>query len=263
MSMFVWVALLVAASPERQLSARQSAATPTYTRDDPVSSSTEPNDGMNRLLKIIVLDHIPHDYVDDDQWGATARRFNGIRLRREGLRVETKRDWVDVNHGVWQKSSARLIDPEQHFEVSLTNVRAIDRSNTAFDISLSTPLALEGRQAHWVNGVQLYSLSIDAEAQVRLSLSCNVQIQIELNNSVPVLSVRPTVTAAQLHVDSFAVKRVSKLGGEFAQQVTRLVESPLNDRLAQQNRQLVEKLNREIEKHAGDFQIPLHALRFH
>ena len=57
---------------------------------------------MAALLTKLVLSNMPHQYADDKKWGHQEKRWDGVRIRREGLRVETKRRWKMVNHGTWQ-----------------------------------------------------------------------------------------------------------------------------------------------------------------
>ena len=68
---------------------------------------------------------------------------------------------------------------------------------------------------------------------------------------------RPRVAAARLRLSEFRIHRVSKLGGEFAQQVTRLARELLEKKLADYEPKLVEKCNAAIERHAGEWRISL------
>ena len=223
-----------------------------------IAVSADPSaNAINHLITKIVWDSVPHEYADSKDWGKTTRRWDGIRLRRDGWKVETKRVWTTVNHGLWKKYAAKLIDPEHQFSVELANVRAATGEGIAFDLTFIVPLAVEVRQARWVNGLQLYSVSADVEAKIRLTVSCELSSTLDSKVLPPDVIFRPKATAADLQVEQFAVKRVSKVGGEFAEQVTQLVESQLDHLAAAQEPKIVEKINRQIEKRTDDFRIEI------
>lgn len=225
---------------------------------DAIAVPADPSaNAINHLITKLVVDSIPHEYNDTEAWGKTLRRWDGVRLRREGWKLETKRAWTSVNHGVWRKYSAQLVDPEHQFSVELTNVHAGSSAGIAFDLTFVVPLAAEVRQARWVNGVQLYSLSVDTEAKIRLTVSWELSSTLDSQKLPPDVIFRPKATAADLHVEHFDVKRVSKIGGEFAEQVTQLVEVQLDDLAAAEEPRIVERINRQIEKRADDFRISL------
>jgi len=58
----------------------------------------------------------------------------------------------------------------------------------------------------------------------------------------------PHVEDAEIELADFRIDRVSKAGGEFAQQVTRIVKSKLDKKIAAKEDKLVAKLNAKIEK---------------
>ena len=212
---------------------------------------------FNQLMTQLVLNNMPHSYADDKRWGKTQQRFGGIQLRRDGWNVETKRKWVTVNHGLWQKSSAHLVDPANQFSVQLANVRAGGDDRTAFDLIFVSPLAISGRQAQWVNGVQLYSVSADADAKIRLTVTCEMSIKLDFQRLPPDVVFEPRATAADLQVEHFAVKHISKVGGEVAEQATQWVESQLDEQVAAKESKIVDKINKQIAKHQDEMRISL------
>ncbi len=247
-----WAVLLVPVVCDARQQGVEADTIAQYT--DNGSSATEP---LNQLITHIVLDNLPHSYNDDRRWGKTVQRFGGVQLRRDGWKVETKRKWATVNHGLWQKSSARLVDPDNQFSVQLANVRAGGDDRTAFDLIFDTPLSISGRQSKWVNGVQLYSLSADAEAKIRLTITFEMSMQLDFKKLPPDVVFEPRATAADLHVEHFAVNHISKVGGEIAQQATQWVESQLDEQVSAKEAKIVEKINHQIEKHKSDLRVSL------
>lgn len=254
-----WVLLATLGVFPKQEDAARPAPTPTSESAALSAMPRDDSDGaaLNRLVTQWVLESVPHTIHDDRDWGTTTKRFNGVRLRREGTRLETKRDWVDVNHGVWRKATARLVDPEKQFSIEIKNVRLTDQAETAFDVAVHSPLAAEVRQSHWVQGVQLYSVSADLTATVKLTLSCTLDVQWDFADRTRAVEIKPRVTAADLLLEDFAVQHVSKLGGEFAQQVTKIAESYLARQTDTHERVIVEKLNRQIAKESDNLRISI------
>ncbi len=214
-------------------------------------------ESLNELITGLVLQQMPHQYVRDKDWGKQEERFDGIRLRREGWRIETKRKKKQVNHGTWRKYSAELLDPRRQFFVSVGNIHQTPDDRLGFDVDFKSPLKLFGRQSKWVSGVQLYSISAEGKADVRLRVQLKMDIDVDPNQWPPDLVFRPRATAATLHVDEFRIDRISKLGGEFAQQITRAVRDSLDDEIAEKEIELVEKINREFDKHAAKLRLSL------
>ncbi|MCE2791463.1 MAG: hypothetical protein LW697_03295 [Blastopirellula sp.] len=193
-----------------------------------------------------------------DDWGRQAEQFTGVAWRRDpGGKLETKRQWTKVNDGIWRMYSAELIDPAQTFEVKLENLREQQPGIVAFDLSFIAALNLHGRQAQWIRGVQLYSFSAEGSARVRLRVGCELGSQLDLRQLPPVIQLKPVVRAAELRLDEFRIDRVSKLGGEFAQQLTAAVRGELDDQLQKKSGDLVEKLNRELQKNETKLKISL------
>ena len=241
----------VAAQDVIELNPPLSQAAPRGTKSETVDPLREPTDldqNLNQMITQLVLANIPHTYTDDKKWGMTDRRFDGVKLRREGLKIETKRKWKTVNHGTWKKYTARLVDPKQKFSVEVKKIRAAENGRLAFEFHTRTPLAISARQSKWVKGIQLYSISADARAEVRLRVDCELGIRLDPTKFPPDVLFDPEVTDASLEVIDFDVDRVSKLGGEVAQQVTKQARSILDDKIEEKEHKLVEKLNRSIDK---------------
>lgn len=213
---------------------------------------------LNALLKGMVLDAIPHTFQEWDDWGRQAEQFAGVAWRRDpGGKLETKRQWIKVNDGIWRMYSAELINPEQTFEVELTNLRESSPGVVIFDLSFVASLNLRTRQAQWLRGVQLYSLSAEGSARVRLNLLCELSSSLVMRQLPPSIQLRPVVREAKLKLDEFKIDRVSKLGGEFAQQITAAVRGELDEKLEKKSADLTKKLNERLVKEQNKLRISL------
>ncbi len=211
-------------------------------------TGTDAGQKLDRLITRLVLENLPHSYEKKKNWGNQDKRWDGVQIRRDGLKVKTKRKWKPVNHGTWKKYSAELIDPDQKFTVQVKNFHRTSSGATGFDIHFTAHLKLHGRQTKWVKGVQLYSLSADGHALVSLVVACELKVSMDASNFPPDLIVDPRAVDAKLRVDQFRLDRISKVGGEFSQQVARQVRKELDDKIREKEKRLVEKINKQLDE---------------
>lgn len=219
------------------------------------ATSADAGEELDRLLTKMVLDNIPHNFEETKDWGGQDERWDGIKVRREGFKIETKRRKKLVNHGTWKKYSAQLLNPNEEFSIEVKNMRETEDEKVAFDVHFSAHLNIEGRQSKWVKGVQLYSLSAEGHTKVRLIVSVELGVTMDINNFPPDLVFVPVAKQADLVVDEFRIDRVSKAGGEFAQQVSKGVRKSLDEKLAEKEDKLVEKINKEFAKNQSKLRL--------
>lgn len=212
---------------------------------------------LNQLITRLVLKSMPHEYERNKGWGAQVERWDGIKWYRDGWEIKTHSRRKMVNHGTWKKYSAALADPQHQFDVTVTNFHQTRDERLGFQVNFMTKLDLFARQAEWVKGVQLYSLSAEGHATVRLTLDMDMAITLDPSRLPPDLIFNPNARRADLVVDEFRIDRISKLGGEFAIQVTRLARKELDDEIAEKEIELVTKINSAIEKNADDLRLSL------
>ncbi len=213
---------------------------------------------IDDLLTKLVLGHLPHNFQQDKDWGAQSERFDGLKVRRKGLQIRTKRKKKMVNHGSWKKFNVSLIDPEKRFSVSVKNMREADQGKVAFDLHCRSDLKIDGRVAKWVKGVQLYSLSLDGKARVRLAVTIELETVMDVTKFPPDLIFRPRATEANLDVEDFRIDRISKVGGEVSQQATRWARGVMDEKVKSEEVKLVEKINTDIKKNEKKLRLSLH-----
>lgn len=205
-------------------------------------------DELRATVASMLRDRLPEKYVNDKQWGKTRPVFDGIRLRREGVKLETERRWKQVNDGVWKRYEVEL--PEDRDAVSLTVDRldVVDQQRGRIVLHLETPVHLFGRVAVWERGVQLVSINADADAKVRLALTADVGLRFDILRIPPDLVLDPRVMDARIELVDFRLNRVSQLHGPLAKHLGEGLRETIDDHVAATNATLVEKLNRQIDK---------------
>ena len=200
------------------------------------------------LLRQLALAAIPETYENTKHWGQTRRVWVGLHVSLDGLLLKTKRRWKEANHGTWKRYSAWLIDPDQQFDLRIENIREADQGRIAFEIAIDAKLGLFARLSEWQHGVQLISLSTDAEAVVQLRMTCEARMKLDFEQFVPDLVIEPEITAADLTLVHFDLQRVSNLHGPGVEQLGRSLHDVLQDEINDRRPKLVAQANRQIEK---------------
>ena len=211
-----------------------------------------PSDGMARLARRLLVDNLPETYEDDRKWGKTARRWDGLHLRADGLRIRTKRRWKDVNHGVWQKYRIAVDNPDQNLQLDVRDLRELKPGTVALRIHLVAPVTAHARRARWHYGVQLFSVSVDAQATADVVIDLQVRLRLRTEELLPGVELVPRVHAATFRLRDYRVERVSKLDGRLAYELGDATESLIKRKLAEKEKKLVAKMNRQIERHSDD-----------
>lgn len=207
--------------------------------------SSDAGETVNRELTKLGRKHLPEVHLDTKKWGKQ-KEFSSLLPRSEPL---------VLNHGTWRKYEVRPIDPDETFRVRLKDMRS-EGGKVCFTLECDAKIALEGRQAKWVRGVQLYSVNAEGKAELTLALECKVGVGFDFSGA-PAMVLSPEIESATITIHEFRIDRVSKVGGEFAQQLTRATRDWLDDRQERHEEKLVNKLNQQIEKKKDRLRIPL------
>lgn len=227
--------------------------------DEPVAETTiaASDSGLSELVTKLVAAQLPDQYEKKKNWGATKEVWDGVDVKLDGLRLRTKRKKRTVNHGTWTLYQVRLRDPNQ-FAIRVSNIRRLDDGRVGFEAEFEAPLDIFARLSEWQLGVQLISLSADCEARVRLSLSCAVATRIEAAGKlIPDVVFVPEVTAAHVVLQEFRLHRLSQLHGPLAKHLGSEAREVLEDELAERNREIAAKINRQITKKEDRLRISL------
>src|SRR6187200_48390 len=106
-----------------------------FGQSEPAAGTVIPvGESLQRYITELVLDEVPPEYENTKKWGGTKRVQSGLKWEREGIKIETHRQWKQVNHGTWSRYKLKLVDPESTFEVRLENLRDLGDSTAAFDL---------------------------------------------------------------------------------------------------------------------------------
>ena len=140
----------------------------------PPSAAAEPPDAFTpsaefqEWITAVVREHLPHEYEKKKNWGNQAKTMSGLSVRMEDGRLETRRKFKQANDGSWQMYRVTLKNPEEKFDVRIANIRQLPNGNVGIDMTVLASLEVFGRQSLWERGVQLFSISAEADARVKL-----------------------------------------------------------------------------------------------
>ena len=227
-------------------------------QEEQTTSDSDDAKQLDDLLTKLALESMPVRHVENKNWGQQSERWDGIKVSFQNGKLHTKRRKKKVNHGTWERYEISLVDPAESFSVKLDNFQELAKDEVSFEVAVSADVDVLARQSKWVKGVQLYSISANGSASVQLVLSINLGSSMDVSKFPPDLIFDPQVAEADIELSNFRIDRVSKAGGEFTQQLTRLVRGKIDQQIARKEEKLVEKLNAKLEKNKDRFTLSVH-----
>ena len=217
-------------------------------------------ESLQKTITQLVIEQAPREYENKKKWGGTKKIMSGLDWEIDGVKVETRRQWKEANHGSWSMYRVKLIDAEDKFQVRLENLRDVGDSTAECDLVVVGTLSFYGRLSEWRRGIQLYSLSAEGEARVRLQSHLTMKMSFDLRTLPPDIVVSPKFTAADLILEDLKIQRISHADGPVVKQLSGVVEHGIDDYLADHRQQLVDKMNAQLEKKQDKLRIPLSKL---
>jgi hypothetical protein len=227
---------------------------PAVQADD--SAAVQPShDSVDQLARALVLSTIPREYENTKDWGHSKLQWNGVDVELDGLRIKTKRRWKPVNHGTWTRYRAWLIDPERQLQIRFENLRPSGNRRVLVDVHLEARCGATGRVSQWNRGIQLYSFHADAEASIQLQLTCEIGLEFDTRQLPPDVLLKPKVLDARLQLRDFQLQRISDADGPLVRRLGDSLRGDLEREVNERCEQLVEKLNRSIEKRSDQLRL--------
>lgn len=201
-------------------------------------------------------DQLPRVYEGDKNWGETKKLWAGVKVRRDGLKLKTNRRFREVRHGRWARYQLTLppiglvhADGRPAIEILVDDVHQLPDGRWQIVSSLAAPMGFDARVERWNLGLQWYSVSVRGDLRVRLKTTTTIGFNADYSEVPPALTIDPRVESAELALERFEVDRISKIGGDVAEEIGDFLKDVLRDRLVEkENQRLATKLNDAIEK---------------
>jgi hypothetical protein len=210
-------------------------------------------DALASLLAGLVTDAIPREYEKKQDWGRTKRITTGLRADGNGLDFRIHRRKTQVNHGTWKHYKVRLVNPDEHLEVRIENLRSLEAGRIGLTLYLRGKLHGWAQTRIYNRGLHIITLTAEGDTTLRLWVDCEISMKLAPSLRIPGVSVEPLVTGARLELDDFDLDRLSKVSGELAHELGEGLSHVIEETL--DGPTLVAKLNRAIDKKRDRLQI--------
>ena len=215
---------------------------------------------LSRLIQQAAAEKCPKKFEDTSEWGRTipippAVRFP--RLQRVVLRVNGR---DEVPDGVWRRTLVWLDDPAKDIQIRVLDVQKKDANNYLVTLAAEVAFHGERERKRWRNGVQLFGLSVQADARIRAEFDCAVKIAIDATKLPPEVVAEPKVVATRLELRAFDLNRVGNiLVGDPARDLGDELKGVLQDLLKQREGEVKDYANQALAKalKGGQARIPL------
>jgi hypothetical protein len=224
---------------------------------DQWTSSAAATSDLEDWLRWLILKNLPPSYEDNRRWGLEKNVYDGFRFRREGWRIETKRQYETVKHGTWSRYYLEFIEPAERLELCLRRFEIPSEEQFLMEIRIEAPLRAFGRISQWHRDVQLLSLSANAEVTARLDVAAMVAMRVNPLVFPPEIQFEPQVQRADLQLVQFEVQRISQLHGPLAEELGKGVRQMVDDRLSAYSDKLVLKMNEQLAKQHDKLRLSL------
>jgi hypothetical protein len=224
------------------------------------TSDAAPQGSLQGLITSMIRENLPDQFESRDHWGDTKEVWAGVDVRREGWQIKTKRRKKQVNHGTWKLYRVRVLEPDRHLQIDVRDVRALPSGRVEFDLLADARLDVFARLAQWELGVQLISLSVNAEARTQFHVRCNLGLKLDPSKLPPDVLLDPQVSQADVRLIEYRVHRISQIGGSVARELGHQARELLDRELAKQNEKLPSKINRQIDRNRDKLRLSVQDL---
>ncbi|WP_186775019.1 hypothetical protein [Allorhodopirellula solitaria] len=224
---------------------------------------------------------VPPCIDGDDDWGETKKVWAGVKVHRDGWELKTHRRWRELRHGRWLRYEIELSEQNTapasagsdstaaSVTVSDGNVATLLQPYAASDVvtihsvtavtsdaglqswradaTVATPARFAVRVERWNLGMKWYSIEISGKMNVSMRSTLTMGMSADFAEVPPAVELNVNVEKASLSVDRFEVERISKLGGDAAEEIGDLAENTIGKVwIRKENTRLVDRLNDAI-----------------
>jgi len=211
---------------------------------------------LSQWVRWLCLMNLPENVEDTRKWGKQRRVWDGVDMKFDGIRLDTKQRWKMANDGTWSRYLIEFVDPANELQVEVKKFEVTpDGKRFTTSVWVVAPLKLFGRVNQFARDVQLISLSAKADATVRMKVDCQVDIQLLPISFPPDVEFRPKVLDASIELLDFQMHEISQIHGQAAEWIGEGIEDILDRKLAEYRDKLVVKMNQSIAKQQDKLRI--------
>lgn len=211
---------------------------------------------LSQWVRWLCLMNLPENVEDTRKWGKQRRVWDGLDVKLDGMRIDTKQRWKMANDGTWSRYLIEFVDPAKELQVEVKKFDVEpDGKKFTTSVWVVAPLKLFGRANQFARDVQLVSVSAKADATVRMKVDCEVEIKLIPVSFPPDVEFRPKVTDATIELLDFRMHEISKIHGDTAEWLGEGIREILDRKLAEYRDKLVIKMNQTISKQQSKLRI--------
>ena len=258
-SSWIWMtaAVLLGAEPPQPASVVSAAPLIDAAPDEMPLDAFTPSPEFQEWITKIVREHLPNPYEKKKNWGHQEKTFDGISVQLKDGQLKTHRKFKQANDGQWTMYRVTLKNPEEKFEVRVAKIEQLPNGKVGMDISAVASLEVFGRQSLWEKGIQIFSISAEADARVRLWARCEVATRLDPTRFPPDVYLDPEVIAAKFDIPGFKLRRLGHADGPIVHSLSHTAREALEDKLKEDNAKLVASLNKAIAKQEKKLKLSL------
>lgn len=213
----------------------------------------EPSPWLVEWLRQQALRNLPEQIEERKDWGGQVEVLDGWNVDWDDNRLKTKRRWKMANHGLWKRYSVRWQEPEKELKLQVLRLDPIGPTEIRTEVRIEAPLELFARASQYRWDLQMWSLSLQARARVRLDLVTRIRVQSIPTEVPPAIRIDPHVESASATLTEWRVERISQIQGPMAEALGESLERLIEQKIAESNERLAEKINRAIAKKSDGF----------
>jgi hypothetical protein len=210
--------------------------------------STTASDSISTVVQRLVVENLPQQFEEKKGWGKQKPVVDGLRWRDDGDGPKLRKHTHEANDGLWKQYKASVVDPQHQLQIRVADLKETDSQHATMSVFITAKLQGEARLEQWKDGVKLYTITTDADAKILSRLDWEIAWHWESGKVLGDFVVEPKVTAADIELVDFDLKKVSKIEGWAAHELGEGFKHTLAKKLREHEPKIVDKINKAIQK---------------
>ena len=217
-----------------------------------VGAETDPASRLDaepfqEMVRGILLNEVKDKYEDKHHWGQT-KQIEQVQVRGKWFEPRLEKRQVEVNDGLWQRIVVTLVEPEKNLQARLLPGASTDPNRSAFALELGAKLSGEAHIERWRAGVKFFNATVLFDARVTARIDCDLGIHFAPGKWIDDVVIDPRVTAVDLRLPEFELKKVGVLGRDVARELSDPLKPVIEHEIKRREGRIVEKANAAIDK---------------
>ena len=207
-------------------------------------------EALSRTVRSILIESLPKELRDDQDWEAKKRVFAGLKIAREQDALLIDKQTKEVNHGLWRRIEVTPVDPEKNLRFEIVSAKSIAPNRFAFELVAAAPLHATLRVERWRMGLKMLNFKSEADTTIEMRLHGEVGFRTDWQGTVGQILLQPQLTSVDLRLLEFDLQRLGLVQGKLAEELGDFATKPLSRQLDKQEATVLAKINTALtERH--------------